>query len=126
MSNTHFHDDHEMIVPNRAYSYAPKEGGGFKNSVLSYANAGATSLFTTAEDLTRWMGNFFDARVGGPGVIRQMQEQGILNDGKTIDYAFGLMIGQYRDSRPSATAALMPATGATSCGSPTGNSESRS
>ena len=96
MSNTHFHDDHEMIVPNRAYSYAPKEGGGFKNSVLSYANAGATSLFTTAEDLTRWMGNFFDARVGGPGVIRQMQEQGILNDGKTIDYAFGLMIGQYR------------------------------
>jgi CubicO group peptidase (beta-lactamase class C family) len=96
MSNTHFHDDHEMIVPNRAYSYAPMEGGGFKNSVLSYANVGATSLFTTVEDLTRWIQNFFDARLGGPGVIRQMQEQGILNDGKTIDYAFGLFIGKYR------------------------------
>ena len=96
MSNTHAHDNHEMIVPNRAYSYAPKEGGGFKNSILSYANVGATSLFTTAEDLTRWIQNFFDARVGGPAVIRQMQEQGILNDGKTIDYAFGLFIGKYR------------------------------
>ena len=96
MSNTHFHDDHEMIVKNMAYSYAPKEGGGFKKSVLSYANVGATSLFTTVEDLTRWIQNFFDARVGGPGVIQQMQEQGVLNNGKKIDYAFGLIIAPYR------------------------------
>jgi CubicO group peptidase (beta-lactamase class C family) len=96
MSNTHFHDDHEMIVKNMAYSYEPKEGGGFKKSVLSYANVGATSLFTTVEDLTRWIQNFFDARVGGPGVIQQMQEQGVLNNGKKIDYAFGLVIAPYR------------------------------
>ncbi len=50
MTHTHFHDDHEEIVPNRAYSYAP-DGDGFHKSVLSYANVGATSLFTTAEDL---------------------------------------------------------------------------
>ncbi len=96
MSNTHFHDDHEMIVPNMAYSYGPRDGGGFKKSVLSYANVGATSLFTTVEDLTRWIQNFYDARVGGPGVIQQMQEQGVLNDGKKIDYAFGLLIGEHR------------------------------
>ncbi len=99
MSNTHFHDDHEMIVPNMAYSYSPKDGGGFKKSVLSYANVGATSLFTTVEDLCRWMQNFFDARVGGPEVIRQMQEQGVLNNGKKIDYAFGLVIGEHRGLR---------------------------
>ena len=51
MTNTHFHDDHEMIVRNRAYSYAPQPGGGFKLSALNYANVGATSLFTTVEDL---------------------------------------------------------------------------
>jgi len=96
MSNTHFHDDHEMIVPNMAYSYGPKDGGGFKKSVLSYANVGATSLFTTVEDLTRWIQNFFEARVGGLGVIQQMQEQGVLNSGKKIDYAFGLVIGEHR------------------------------
>ena len=96
MSHTHFHDDHELIVRNMAYSYNPREGGGFKKSILSFANVGATSLFTTVEDLSRWMQNFFDARVGGPDVLRQVQEPGVLNNGKKIDYAFGLVVGEHR------------------------------
>ncbi len=96
MSNTHFHDDHEMIVRNMAYSYSPGEGGGFKKSILSFANVGATSLFTTVEDLSRWIQNFFDARVGGPDVLRQVQEPGVLNNGKKIDYAFGLVVGEHK------------------------------
>jgi CubicO group peptidase (beta-lactamase class C family) len=39
MTGTHFHDDHQMIVKNRAYSYAKTEDG-FKNIVLSYATVG--------------------------------------------------------------------------------------
>jgi CubicO group peptidase (beta-lactamase class C family) len=96
MSNTHFHDDHEMIVKNRAYSYVPKENGGFKKRVLSYANAGATSLFTTVEDLVKWANNFFEKRLGGPEVTAQMEQQGVLNSGEKIDYAFGLTIGKYK------------------------------
>ena len=99
MSNTHFHDDHEMIVKNRAYSYSPRKEDGFKKSVLSYANVGATSLFTTVEDLCRWIQNFEDARVGGPEVIQQIQERGTLNNGKKLDYAFGLSIGEHRGLR---------------------------
>ncbi len=96
MSNTHFHEDHEMIVKNRAYSYVPKENGGFKNRVLSYANVGATSLFTTVEDLAKWADNFFTKRLGGPEVIAQMEQQGILNSGEKIEYAFGIGIGKYK------------------------------
>ncbi len=96
MVHTHFHDDHEMIVRNMAYSYNPREGGGFKKSILSFANVGATSLFTTVEDLSRWIQNFFDARVGGPDVIRQVQEPGVLNNGKKIEYAFGLVVSEHR------------------------------
>jgi CubicO group peptidase (beta-lactamase class C family) len=99
MSNTHFHDDHEMIVKNMAYSYGLRKAGEFAKSVLSYANVGATSLFTTVEDLCRWTQNFEDARVGGPGVIRLIQEPGILNNGKKLDYAFGLSIGEHRGLR---------------------------
>ncbi len=95
MSNTHFHDDHEMIVKNRSYSYVPKENGGFKKRVLSYANVGATSLFTTVEDLAKWADNFFKKRLGGPEVMAQMEQQGILNNGEKIDYAFGIGIGKY-------------------------------
>ncbi|HEY3139176.1 MAG TPA: serine hydrolase [Blastocatellia bacterium] len=95
MTNTHFHDDHQMIVKNRAYSYSP-DGNGFKLSALNYANVGATSLFTTVEDLAKWALNFEDMKVGGPAVIEQMQKQGVLNNGKTISYALGLDIGEYK------------------------------
>jgi len=96
MTNTHFHDDHEMIVRNRAYSYAPQEDGGFRKSVLSFANVGATSLFTTVEDLAKWIQNFDEKGVGGDAVIQQMHQRGVLNNGKELDYAFGLAMGIYK------------------------------
>ncbi|NNM32351.1 MAG: serine hydrolase [Gemmatimonadetes bacterium] len=96
MERTHFHDDHQMIVPGRAYSYAPTGSGEFEKSVLSYANAGATSLFTTAEDLALWLDNFRHQRVGGSAVMAQMQNRGVLNNGDTIPYAHGLSMGEYR------------------------------
>lgn len=96
MTNTHFHDDHEMIVKNRAYSYETAERGGFKLSALNYANVGATSLFTTADDLAKWVINFEDKKVGGAAVMEQMHQRGVLTSGKQTGYAFGLGIGPYR------------------------------
>lgn len=97
MKNTHFHDDHRMIVPNRAYSYAPREGGeGFEHRILSFSNVGTTSLFTTVEDLARWDRNFHEPRAGGAEAITMLHERGVLNDGKAIGYAAGLAIGEYR------------------------------
>lgn len=96
MSRTHMHDDHEHIVPGRAYSYRPDRDGGWRNAVLSYANAGATSLFTTAGDLARWLRNYETAEVGGPAVIRQMRQRGVLTTGDTIAYAFAIGRGDYR------------------------------
>ncbi|MEN8173564.1 MAG: serine hydrolase domain-containing protein [Chloroflexota bacterium] len=95
MQNTHFHEDHTQIVKNRAYSYTPK-GDGFQHAVLSYAIAGATSLFSTVEDLALWEQNFYDAAVGGTAVIQQMHHQGVLNNGEQINYAFGLASGMYK------------------------------
>ena len=96
MTHTHFHDDHQMIVKNRAYSYGRGGQAGFRKSVLSYANVGATSLFTTAEDLARWLLNFEEKSLGGPDVIEQMHQRGVLNDGDTLTYAFALGIGEHR------------------------------
>lgn len=96
MLDTHFHDDHQEIVPNRAYSYLSDPEGGFKKAVLSYANVGATSLFSTVEDMARWAINFETGAVGGAETIRQMRTRGVLNDGDSIDYAMGQAIGSYR------------------------------
>ena len=96
MHNTHFHDDHRTIVKNRAYSYSSKDEGGFQHAVLSYATVGATSLFTTVEDLSLWDQNFYDGTVGGATVTEEMETRGILNDGGQLRYAFGLNIGEYK------------------------------
>ncbi len=102
MNNTHFHDDHEHLVPNRAYSYFPHAEAslGFRKGVLNFANVGATSLFTTVEDLAKWSNNFDTAHVGGPSVIKTMLESGGLNDDgqewSAPAYAFGLYLDEYR------------------------------
>jgi len=98
MTSTHFHLDHQEIVKNRAYSYdegdpAKKE---FKNSVLNYANVGATSLFTTVEDMAGWLRNFEEKKVGGAAVLEKMLTKGVLNRGTEISYARGIDVGAYR------------------------------
>jgi hypothetical protein len=95
MTNTLFYDDHEKIVPGRAYSYK-EDRNGFKKSVLSYANVGATSLFTTVEDIQKWADNFRTMKVGNEQVMTMMDERGILNNGDTLGYAFGQGYGDYR------------------------------
>lgn len=94
MNHTLFYDDCEKIVKNRAYSYHV-DSTGLKKSILSYSNVGATSLFTTVEDLSLWAINF-ENPVVGKKVIRKMNMKGILNKGDTIGYAMGQGIGVYK------------------------------
>ena len=63
MSATHWHHSHQHLVPGRAYSYAPAGRGKYEKAVLSYSVVGATSLFTTAQDLELWQAHFVDQEV---------------------------------------------------------------
>ncbi len=96
MTSTHFHMDHEEIVKNRAYSYQGDRAKGFSQRLLNYANAGATSLFTTVEDMANWLRNFEDKRVGGAAVWDRMLTKGVLNNGSEITYARGIQVGEYK------------------------------
>ncbi|TBW30011.1 serine hydrolase [Gramella sp. KN1008] len=96
MNNTHFHDNYEEIVKNRAYSYNSIDSTSFKKSILSYSTVGATSLFTTVEDEAKWLNNLNTGKVGGMEVVNQMHELGVLNSGDTLTYAFGLSIERYK------------------------------
>lgn len=96
MTNTHFHDDYTEVVNNRSYSYYPKEGGGFTNSILSYSNAGATSLFTNVNDMAKWAMNFYKLKVGTQKDIEVLTQKGKLNSGKETSYALGIVNNTYR------------------------------
>lgn len=100
MVNTHFHDDRTMVVRNRAQAYARNRDGSFRLDVWSnFDKVGSGGLLASVEDLARWDLNAEHHRVGGPALRQQMLERGVLNNGDTLDYAFGLTIGEYRGLR---------------------------
>ena len=97
MTHTHFRDDHEEVIKHDALGYEQNgEGKPFRMSLTNFDTTGATSLHTTVEDLQLWDENFYHPRVGGPELVKQMQEKGKLNSGKDQDYAAGLAIETYK------------------------------
>ncbi len=96
MINTLFYDDHEKIVKNRAYSYHSESDKKYKKSVLNYANVGATSLFTTVEDLALWSMNFSSNIVGDKNIISKMNTLAVLNNGETFGRAYGQFVDKYK------------------------------
>ena len=95
MKNTLFYDDHEKIVKNRAYSYK-MPGKKYLKSRLNFSNAGATSLFTTVEDLALWAMNFEEIKVGSQAIIDKMNTLAVLNNGETFGGAYGQFIGTHK------------------------------
>ena len=96
MSSTVFHSDHTEIVVNRTSAYDRQENGRWAISIPVFDNYGATSLFTTVEDLAKWDENFYTARVGGEAFIHAMLKPGMFNSGKPQSYASGLALGLYK------------------------------
>lgn len=95
MHNTHFQDDHTELIPRKVYGYQGNEGG--YGAVANGLTAlGSSSLFSTIDDLGKWVANFDDHAIGGTAVIERMRTRGVLNSGDTISYAYGLSIGRYR------------------------------
>jgi len=54
MENTHFHDNPNMIVKNRAYGYSQKKDGGYRLNILRLKVIGDLGVFTTIEDFLKW------------------------------------------------------------------------
>jgi len=94
MKNTHYHDDYTKIVKKRADGHAKTENG-FKilNTTLNHVGDGG--VFTTVEDLYLWDQAFYNHKLGKE-LMDQVHQTGVLNNGKKLNYAFGLDIGQYK------------------------------
>jgi CubicO group peptidase (beta-lactamase class C family) len=92
---THYHVDARRLVRQRALGYAQRDGQWTLDTPIN-ERAGAGGIYTNIPDLLKWDENFYTGRVGGPDLLKTVQTQGTLNDGKTLAYAWGLQIGAYR------------------------------
>lgn len=96
MNTTHFGDDAAEIVPNRVISYGETPAGKRTQFIKTIEAVGDGNLLTTMPDLLRWHENFYSGKVGGPAFLDLLKTRGVLNDGKSIDYGFGLIAGKHR------------------------------
>ena len=96
MSATHFHDDHTMIIPDRATGYSPGAAGGYTIDMSNFEQTGDGAVNTSIEELFRWDQNWYDGTVGGKDLLQVQQRTGRLTSGEDHRYAGGLFVSDYR------------------------------
>jgi len=98
MTSTHFHDDINEIVKNKASGYLPIAEDSFKIHMTQLDMIGDGGIYTTVDDFFKWDQNFYTNKMGNKttALIDLVTTPTQLNDGTAIDYAFGLRVYKYR------------------------------
>jgi len=97
MTHTRFYDDHSVVVPGRVPAYEPAASGGFRvDWSTNFDKVGDGGLMSSVEDLLLWDRNFYANKLGKGTLLKELQTRGVLNNGKEIEYALGLVMGTYR------------------------------
>ena len=91
-------DTYPTNIAELARGYAASDNGYCIYESL-WENTGDGQVHTTVRDLLAWARNLDSGAVGGRALARQMREPGTLVDGTVLDYAAGLELGEYRETR---------------------------
>ena len=92
MTNTHFRTTMGDVFPERAYSYARGADSSWSLIANGLLAQGSSSLFTTADDLAKWIINYGTYDAGGRPAVERMLQPGRLNDGSPVRYAYGVNV----------------------------------
>ncbi len=98
MTKTLFQDDHTQIIRDRATGYTEGPGGAFKISMSNWDETGDGNVYTTVRDLYLWDQAFYSGALG-KDLMDMLQTKGVLNSGRAIDYAWGLVVTEYKGLR---------------------------
>jgi CubicO group peptidase (beta-lactamase class C family) len=96
MTSTHFRTRLGDVIPNRAWSYTQGSDSSWTLVSNGLLAQGSSSLFTTADDLAKWIVNFGTHAVGGSGAVERMLAPARLNDGSPVKYGFGVLVDTWR------------------------------
>lgn len=100
MADTRFLDDFAEVIPNRASGYSAPGDGSFRLALSVWDVVGDGAVWTTVDDLAIWDRQFYECDLpGGNDFIADLTTPGHLANGKPLDYAFGLVVGNHRGAR---------------------------
>jgi len=99
MNNSSWRDDYQRLVPGRAQGYSkngPNDPWRLEMPFMNvYGNGG---MLTTVGDWLKWNAAL-DAKTFGEPFVAAMETQAVLNDGRKISYALGLVVDKYQGLR---------------------------
>ncbi len=96
MTNTRVKGHQGEVIPGSAQGYVSAEDGGYREARDLAASYGAGGIYTTVEDLTKWMMNYRDHTLGGADAIKAITTNTILESGDSTGYGLGLGLGTFR------------------------------
>jgi CubicO group peptidase (beta-lactamase class C family) len=95
MTYTRFYDDRTVVVPGRVPAYAPRPVTGFRvNWSTNFDKIGDGGLMSSVQDLLVGDRSFCETKLGKGTPGKELQTPGVLNNGKRIDYALGLVMSE--------------------------------
>ncbi len=92
MNDTEWRDDYTRIVEGRSSAYTAQSDSFSINRPIEHVH-GNGGLLTTVSDLNTWNEAMRTGRLAGQHFVDLMHEFGVLDNGRTLDYALGLREG---------------------------------
>lgn len=91
MTHSSWRDDYQRLVPGRAQAYEGPLGGPFRLNMPFMNVYGNGGMLTTVGDWLKWNA-MLDSRSLGAPLVQALEVQGVLNNGRKINYALGLVV----------------------------------
>ena len=95
MKNSSWRDDYQRIVPGRAQAYSRQGNGPWRLNMPFMNVYGNGGMLTTVGDWMKWNAMLDSQSLGAP-LVTALETQGVLNDGRKIAYALGLVVDKYK------------------------------
>jgi CubicO group peptidase (beta-lactamase class C family) len=95
MKNSSWRDDYQRIVPGRAQAYSRQGNGPWRLNMPFMNVYGNGGMLTTVGDWMKWNAMLDSQSLGGP-LVNALETRGVLNDGRKISYALGLVVDTYK------------------------------
>ena len=95
MKYSSWRDDYQRIVPGRAQAYSRQGNGPWRLNMPFMNVYGNGGMLTTVGDWMKWNAMLDSQSLGAP-LVNALETRGVLNDGRKIAYALGLVVDTYK------------------------------
>jgi CubicO group peptidase (beta-lactamase class C family) len=95
MTSTVVRANPSVIIPGASQGYL-RDTISYREAGDLYAAYGAGGIYTTVEDVSKWMGNFSKPVLGGEELVKRLVRVDTLNNGDTMSYALGIGVDEFR------------------------------